>query len=76
MVGTDRRTCYAFDKTTRARVLTIVLVTVDDLVNKNPADFVCAPVRTVHDVLAGKVDFLRRFRASRVGYAFHRPKDK
>ena len=72
----DRRTCYALDKTTWTRVLTIVLETVDDLVNKNSADFICATVRTIHDVLAGKVDFLRHFRASRVCYPFHRSENK
>ena len=54
-------TCYAFNKTTWTRVLGVVLETVDDLVNKNSADFVCATVRTVRDVLARKVDLLRRF---------------
>ena len=55
------RTCDAFDETAGAGALAVVLVTVDDLVDQNAADLVCAAVRAVHDVLACEVDFLGCF---------------
>jgi hypothetical protein len=69
-------TCYALDETSRAGASAIVLETVDDLVYQNTADLICTTVRGVDDVLARKMDFLCRFRAGRIGYAIHRPKDK
>jgi hypothetical protein len=52
------------------------LITVDDLVDQDAADLIRTTVRAVHDVLARKVDFLGRFRPSRVGYAVHGAKDE
>lgn len=68
--------CYALDKAARAGALAVVLETVDDLVYQNTADLVCTTVRGVDDVLARKMNLLCRFRAGRIGYAIHGPKDK
>ena len=69
-------TCYALDEAARAGALAVVLETVDDLVYQNTADLVCTTVCGVDDVLARKMNLLCRFRAGRIGYAIHGPKDK
>ena len=48
----------------------------DDLVNQNATDLLCATIRTIHDVLACEVNFLGCFRAGRIGYTIHGSKDK
>lgn len=48
----DVRTGNALGKTARTEALTVVLETVDDFVDQNPADLICATIRAVHDVLA------------------------
>lgn len=75
-VQADVRTRNTLDKTARTDALTVVLVTVDDFVDQNPADLMCATIRAVHDVLACEVDFLMIMRTGCIGYTIHRPKDE
>ena len=72
----DVRTRNTLDKTARTDALTVVLITVDDFVNQNPADLVCATIRAVHDVLAGEVNLLGSMRTGCIGYTIHRSKDE
>jgi len=68
--------CNTLDETAWAGALAVVLETVDDFVDEDSADFICATVRAVHNVLARKVDLLDRVRAGRVGYTVHGSKDE
>jgi hypothetical protein len=72
----DVRTCDALNKTAGTGALAVVLVTVDDFVDQNAADLICATFRTVHDVLACEVNLLGCFRAGCIGYTIHGSKDK
>jgi hypothetical protein len=72
----DLRTRNTLDKTARTDALTVVLVTVDDFVDQNPADLICATIRAVHDVLACEVNLLGCMSTGCIGYTIHRSKDK
>ena len=72
----DTCTCNAFDETAGAGALEIVLVTIDDLVDKYAADLVGTMALRVYNVLARKVDLLGRFRARGISYTIHGSKNK
>lgn len=72
----DVRTRNTLNKTARTDALTVVLVTVDDLVDQNPADLICATIRAVHDVLACEVNLLGTMSTGCIGYTVHRSKDE
>jgi hypothetical protein len=72
----DVRTRNTLDKTAWTDALTVILVTVDDFVDQNPADLICATIRAVHDVLACEVNLLRGMRTGCIGYTIHRSKDE
>jgi len=71
----DIRTRNTLNKTARTDALTVVLVTVDDFVDQNPADLICTTIRAVHDVLACKVNLLGSMGTGCIGYTVHRSKD-
>lgn len=72
----DVRTRNTLDKTARTDALTVVLVTVNDFVDQNPADLICATIRAVYDVLTGEVYLLGSMRTGGIGYTIHRSKDE
>ena len=73
---TDVRTRNTLDKTARTDALTVVLETVDDFVDQNSADLICATIRAVHDVLTCEVNLLGSMRTGCIGYTVHRSKDE